>query len=219
MLKEHWRCRGEKLKGLNRGYAVSDIKKEKYQRNISSNYLLCVSHIFRYKKLLEVIQAYSLARSNDKSFPKLLIAGAHKDRKYAQELVEEIRVLGLTDSVILLGNVERSQLHDLIVNCTASIFSSLVETFPTTLFELMSARVPLIVGDSGVMPHFCDDSVLYYNNADPNDLRNKMLQILGDKSLAAELAQKSYSRYEELTLDWNSALKKRQSLFQSLVAG
>lgn len=207
-----------KLFGINRGFAFDNSTDDsELLENPPDSYILSVSHIFPFKRLIEVVEGYSIAREMRPDMPPLLIAGDFKDSRYVLSLQNRIAELKLTPFVTLLGNVPRNKLYNLIRGSMTTIFSSMVETFPVSLMEQMNIGSPMIVSNRGVMPSFGGDSVLYYNPASPQELSEQLLKLVDSADLRATLKQASKERMSEVTIDWHTALVKRQQLFERLV--
>ena len=210
--------RKDKTIGIDRGFEVSDIVSGNSKTPaVEQKYILCVSHIFRYKMLIELVQEYANAYSNDNSLPKLLIAGEDKDKEYAVEINEAIAELKMEENIVMLGGIPREHLYNLIRGSELSVFSSLVETFPTTLLEQMSLGAVLVVAKSGVMPKFCGDSVVYYEPHLPGSLASQLGDLIGNTELKLELSNRAKQRFLELDVTWDSAFKKRQALFDEVI--
>lgn len=208
-----------KVNGLNRGFDPSGIEGESIPRaDLPQEYLLCVSHLSRYKMLLEVVDGYAKALRHVPTLPPLLIAGGELDKAYANELKQHSCVLNLQKHIRFLGNVPRNELESLISNCVISIFSSLVETYPSTLIEQMCVGTPLIVSNRGVMPAFCADSALYYDPTSSEQLSQQVLKLYSSNELRQQLIEASLKRMGEIETDWNLALQKRQQLFERVVS-
>ena len=139
-----------KTHGINRGFDIQGIDgNSNFQHDLPNEYILCVSHILRYKMLIEVVDAYKSASQRVDSLPPLIIAGAEKDRLYAKELQQQIADHNLQEKVLFVGYIPRDALKGVIEGSTISIFSSLVETFPTTLIEQLSVGAAMIVSNRG----------------------------------------------------------------------
>ena len=211
--------RKDKTIGIDRGFEVSDLVSDNSVSPITEQkYILCVSHIFRYKMLIEVVREYALAFSKDSSLPILYIAGEDKDKEYAIDIYKEIAELNMEGKIRMLGGIPRENLYNLIRESEISIFSSLVETFPTTLLEQMSLGAVLVVANSGVMPKFCNDSVVYFDPHLPGSLATQLNDLTNNIVLRRELSDKAKRRFFELDVTWETAFRKRQALFDEVIS-
>ncbi|MCK4573788.1 MAG: hypothetical protein KAU36_05425, partial [candidate division Zixibacteria bacterium] len=66
-----------------------------HELGITGQFLLCVSHIYRYKKIREMVEAYLLALKSNSNLPPLYIAGAPYDKSYARDIQKTIERAGL----------------------------------------------------------------------------------------------------------------------------
>ena len=111
---------------------VINIGKDKFFTPIPSNiesdysdqqpYILCVSHLYPYKNIPRMIEAFAIAKRNTESDYRLLIAGGKRSNKYYNEITNIIKKLKLKDSVVLLGAVSKENLRYLFSSCTFLIF-------------------------------------------------------------------------------------------------
>ena len=98
-------------------------------------YALCVSHLYPYKNILRMIEAFAIAKRTTESDYKLLIAGEKKTNKYQNEIINSIKKQKIKDSVILLGGVSKEDLRYLYSSCKFFVFPSPYENFAITLVE------------------------------------------------------------------------------------
>ena len=112
---------------------VINIGKDEFytsnKSNLKSNYsdqqpyALCVSHLYSYKNIPRMIEAFSMAKRNTESDYRLLVAGGKRSNKYYNEITNIIKKLKLKDSVILLGPVSKADLHHLFSSSLSPAFS------------------------------------------------------------------------------------------------
>lgn len=204
--------------GINRAASSGALKlNDSPPKDLPSSYILIVSHLQRYKKLGEVLEAYSMVARFKADLPHLLIVGAESDLKYSQSLRQQVKSLGLEKNVVFFGKVDRGSLYSILIGSTVTLFPSIVETYPVTLLEQMLVGSTLIVSNRGVMPAFGGDAVLYYDPDSPAELAEQLTKCLENSELRAKLKEASKRRANELNIDWDTAIKKRHELFSNLI--
>ena len=202
--------------GKDEYYIKSNIKSEndlhdKYE--LFEPYALCVSHLYPYKNILNMLSAFSAAQKQTGNQYKLLIAGGIKDIKYHKEILSQINYYSLQDSVFLLNSVTKKELMYLYKRCEFFIFPSPFENFAYTLVEAMSCGAPIICSDTTAMPETCKDAALYINPYNIDEMTDKINLIISNKELRFLLREKSINRsidlpdYQEVTFQTLDIIK------------
>jgi glycosyltransferase involved in cell wall biosynthesis len=151
-----------------------------------SPFILCISHLYRYKNIARLIEGYHGALGTLGS-RKLIVVGDSTDREYTEELRTLIADLKLQDSVILAGAVRYQDLPALIDNCDFFVFPSVCENCPNTLIEVMASGKALAVSNKASMPEICGDAALYFNPDDPKAIGTAMTELARNHAHRVEL--------------------------------
>ncbi len=158
---------------------------------MGKDFILSVSHIYRYKNLQELISGYHAARQNGASLPGLVIAGGEMDAEYSGELKGYVSAHNLSDRVWFMGNVPRHGLGSLYRACRFMVFSSLVETCPRTLIEALKSGTAIMCSRRSVMPEIGGEAPLYFDANNPQEISEKLALLAADSALIASLRRKS----------------------------
>lgn len=158
------------------------------------DYLLYVSTFEPYKSHIELIRAFALLRQRRPTAEKLVLVGAESSREYALAVRAEIHRLDLGDAVVIAGSVPYGEMPAVYHHATAGLFTSICESCPNVLLEAMASGLPLIVSNRPPMPEFAGGSVLYVDPTRPDDLADRMVQLLEDHDLRARLGQEAERR-------------------------
>lgn len=156
------------------------------------HYMLCVSHFYRYKNLLELVRGYATAsRQLGRSIPDLLIAGAPFDRAYYREVAGIAERLSFGDGKVqFLGEVRHDEIGGLLANCQFMIFPSTCENCPNALVEGLSLGVPIACSNTGVMPEIVGQAALYFDPYDPTDIARAIVALTTEAGLREELSRR-----------------------------
>jgi glycosyltransferase involved in cell wall biosynthesis len=114
-----------------------------------TRYLLCVGNLLPVKNQVTAVRAFArLARR----FPgyQLALAGSPQHR-YANDVIDTARRLGVEDRVKLLGFVNEPTLVALLNGATAILIPSLTEGFCVTLLEAMACGLPAVASGLGAL--------------------------------------------------------------------
>jgi glycosyltransferase involved in cell wall biosynthesis len=124
--------------------------------------------------------------------------------------VDRVLVLGCQDSAGLLaglknpaqftvkGYVERQELAAAYLDAYCLIYPSLNEGFGYPPLNAMQLRTPVIASSLSAIPEVCGDAAVFFDPCSPEEIRNRILQIDGDRGLYEELVRKGERRFGEL---------------------
>lgn len=175
------------------------------------DYFLYVSFIDHYKAQLEVVRGFNLYRQQGGK-GKLLLVGPEY-RPYGDLVRHEIADLGLSDWVIMVGNVPHGELPAAYQNARINIFASFTENCPNILLEMMASGRPALVSSRAPMTEFGGDAVDYFDPANPVEFARHLAELATDKELQHRLASAAMERVAGYT--WARAA----SLTWSALAG
>lgn len=173
---------------------------------LPEEYLLYVSKFDVHKHQIEVIKAYSQLRDMRQTSEKLVLVGPPAYPWYQKRVDETIRILGLSEHVMLTGGVPYEQLPAYYVYAKAVIFASTCENCPNILLESLGLGKPIFVSNRPPMPEFAEDAAIYFDPEKPDELAQCLQEYLDNPieltrigNLAVEKAR-GYS--------WNETAKK-----------
>jgi glycosyltransferase involved in cell wall biosynthesis len=205
---EKYNIQASKSSVINIGkdnFFLSDINVNVSSFHASSPFVLCVSHLYPYKQIPEMIEAFcSINRENDFKYT-LMIAGSKVSDSYYRKILTMIDKNDANDSVKLLGAVSKEDLYFLYSECELMLFPSPCENFAYTLVEAMSRGAPIVCSNTTAMPETCGDAAVYFDPFDIDDMKKSIRLVLSDKNLENKLRDNSLKRviqlpsYEEAT--------------------
>jgi len=105
----------------------------------------------------------------------------------------------LASRVHLLGFVEHETVLEIIARATVFVSPSQLESFSMVVLEALRAGTPVVYADAHAGPEVIRDGVtgLLADPFDPDDLADKVGQLLEDRELAARLAENGKRDAEE----------------------
>jgi glycosyltransferase involved in cell wall biosynthesis len=165
----------------------SDNVLQKY--NITKPYFLFVGIDKPHKNLSLLIKAFTKANSIVNNQIQLVVTGNH------QRIIQK----GLSDqALVITGRISDSELAIIYEKALALVSPSLSEGFGFTPFEGFTHGIPSLVSDIPVNHEICEDSVLYFNPLDTDDMASAMVQLYNDKELRKSFiikGQKQLNRF------------------------
>ena len=158
------------------------------------DYIFCVSHIWRYKNLLELVEAFAKLKKEQPSSTQLAIAGMVRDKKYFMQIGEAIQQHQLEDDITFLGNIPHEWLPYLYCGCLFFVFPSTCENCPNVLIEALGCGIPILSSNILPMPEICGDAARYFDPYDVDDIFRNMISITDNKALRFNLKKKALER-------------------------
>jgi glycosyltransferase involved in cell wall biosynthesis len=187
-----------------------------YRYSIDGDYILSVSHIYRYKKIKELVQSYLHALVANPGLPPLYIAGGNYDREYVEQIKSIIKKGPYRDRVRFLGAVPEAELQTLYRNCRAFLFFSVLETCSVILIEAMTYGCPVACSNRGAIPEVTGGAALYFDPDDIEDCAFKIRAIIEDGDLNLFLRKKSLKRSEFFS--WEKGARQTLDFFDEVLS-
>lgn len=207
---------------LGRGKGFAPMPREAATARVAAefglgrNYVLYVSHIYEYKNMRELVQAFGRLASR---YPDLdlVIAGGFYDGPYIEQTRRLAAELGIGERVHWLGHVAHAQLPALYNACHLFAFPSAVETNSLILIEAMACGCLIAASKSSVMPEVCGDAALYFEPFDPADIAATLERVLALPPEEAESLRKQ-AMARAATYSWDSMIDGTLAVLRELVA-
>lgn len=176
-------------------------------------YLLYVSDLDYYKNQMEVINAFALLKKQRPTSEKLILVG-HSHNAYAEKVKAEINRLGIEKDVLISGNKKYDDLPSVYFHAKLVIFASSCENCPNILLEAMGIGKPLLVSSVPPMPEFGKESVVYFDPRNPQNLCNKILEVIDKPQVLNQLAEKATNQSQQY--NWQDTARKTWEILLSL---
>jgi len=178
-------------------------------------FLLTVSHLYPYKNIELLVDSFKRLSLKQRGL-YLFIAGAIVDETYHERLKGLLEKYDVSDHVVFLGRLERSDLKELYSRCKAFVFTSPFENFAYTLVEAMSCGAPIIATNTTAMPETCGNAALYFSPDKVEELSSCIDRFLGDENLRVSYKEKALMRAEKFDV-YSVVNRKTNELLVGLV--
>ena len=180
-------------------------------RPCPNKYILYVGNVKPHKNLRALVKAF--ASICDKIPHNLVIVGKKEGFITGDETVaREAERLG--GRVQFTGYVDDERLHQYFAHAGALAFPSLYEGFGFPPLEAMAAGCPALVSTAASLPEICGDAALYCDPHRPEDIASKLLELLTDEALRAELRRKGLVRARAFT--WERCVNQTCDVIREL---
>jgi glycosyltransferase involved in cell wall biosynthesis len=175
--------------------------------------VLSVSAKRPHKNLRALLDA--LARVASEKRPVLILPGYAT--WHEPELREHAELLGVAGDVRFLGWVPAADLEGLYELADCFVFPSLYEGFGLPVLEAMRRGVPVACSNASSLPEIAGDAALLFDPRDTEAIRGAIERLLGDGSLAEELARRGRARAE--TFSWERCAQETLASYERAFAG
>jgi glycosyltransferase involved in cell wall biosynthesis len=119
--------------------------------------------------------------------------------------------------VVFLGYISDEHLYSLYSHADAFIFPSLYEGFGMPPLEAMSCGTPVLASNKGALPEICGNAALYCDPYNLDDMVTKLIQLLTDKSLVADLRKRGVERAKYF--NWEKSARQMIDVFEEVLYG
>ncbi|MGQ9705399.1 MAG: glycosyltransferase family 4 protein [bacterium] len=178
---------------------------------IDGDYILIVGAIEPKKNHIGLLKAYKILLERGYDI-KLVIAGRSG---WKNELIfDEIREIQKTGMVHLMLEISDSQLKKLYQNAFLFVFPSFYEGFGLPLLEASSHGLPVICSNVSSMPEVMNDSALYVNPYEPEDIMEKMMMVINDNQLRSKLIEKGKENLKRFS--WKKSAEELADVFRKV---
>ena len=194
---------------------ISESKKLKIfqEYRIDAPYILSVGHLEPRKNYVRLIQAYEILKKKYGISHKLIIVG-QENWKY-QNIYNEVDRLNLRSDVFFTRFIEDDTLVWLYQNADLFVTASTYEGFGFTPLESMAAGTPVVASKSTSIPEITGDAAQLFNPYDPDDIAEKMIEVLMDKDLSDSLRKKGKQNIKRFS--WDRCCSETVKLYDEIL--
>ena len=185
--------------------------------------LLFVSHYNYYRNFETLIRA--LPHLRDRFRPrsvKLLLtcslaAGANPGEYRPEAAARLVKMLGVEDTVIQLGQVPYRQLHHLYARADVYVSPAYAETFAHPMIEAMASGLPIVASDIAVHREICGDAAVYFSRFSPEELAVAVHSVVNSPEVQDRMAKVRGDRAD--TFSWKGHVDQLLEIARGLADG
>ena len=183
--------------------------------------LLFVSHYNYYRNFETLFRALPLLRERltgrkVKLFLTCQLEAGENPGNYSPDAARSlIARLGVADSVVELGTVHYSALHHVYRACDIYVTPAYAESFAHPLVEAMASGLPVVAADTDVHREICQEAAIYFPRFSPEDMADRICQIVTSDELARALAECGQERAS--TFSWQRHVDELLQVAQNLL--
>jgi glycosyltransferase involved in cell wall biosynthesis len=149
------------------------------------------------KNISTLLRGFALVK---RDFPQAILvkAGSHFAANGYQKDIAE---LGIGDSIIELGRIPDDELVEVYRSVDCFLFPSSYEGFGLPVLEAQACGVPCVLARSSSLEEVGGTAALYHDPSSAADLSARMIEILSEELLRADLRAKGLANAERFTWD------------------
>jgi glycosyltransferase involved in cell wall biosynthesis len=179
----------------------------KYQ--VGDDYLFYVGTYYPYKNVGSSVDAFAQVAPK---FPKLQLVLAGQGDYFRTELMQRVKMLGLSSRVKFLGRVTDGEKMTLYRGARAYLNPSLSEGFGLQGLEAMATGVPVLAAKASCLPEVYGNAALYFDPQDSKDQASAMERVLSDKELHAKLVKAGHERLKHFS--WKTTAEQTLEVYR-----
>jgi glycosyltransferase involved in cell wall biosynthesis len=164
--------------------------REKY--GLPERYIFYPAQCWFHKNHIQLVEAFNLIVKETDEDVALILSGSQQDNY--PKLMAKIQELGLEHRIKHLGYIDYEDIPYLYKMARMLVMPTLFESVSIPIYEAFALGVPVCCSNVVALPEQVGDAALIFNPNDPVDMSQKMLQLLRDEALAAELAVRGQQR-------------------------
>lgn len=180
----------------------------------SNPFILCVSHLYSYKRVEVLLDAVSQLPYEFREVP-LVIAGAPFDRSYYDSLRRRARRHNIRAS--FTGMLEPADVFTLLRRCTVFVFPSEAESLAVTLLEALESGAPVITNRACCIPEVCGNGSLLVDEPDASGYAHAISTLLADSTAREELSRRG--RQRAAAFRWRCAAQATLDVLREVARG
>jgi len=184
--------------------------------------LLYVSHYNYYRNFETLFRAMPLIRGRLggrklKLFLTCRLRSEDNPGSYSAEAASAVVTqLGIGDSVVELGAVPYSVLHQVYRACDLYVTPAYAESFAHPLVEAMASGLPIVASDLAVHREICEDAAVYFSRFSPEELAAAVCQVAASDGPSKQLSNRGQQRARAFS--WDKHVDELLDLASNLLA-
>ena len=182
------------------------------RESFNANFVTIISADVPMKNLKTLLKALYLLKQEGINAKLTIIGDLREDNN---KLIDR---LGLTKEITYKSKLPRKQLIQSLNNADIGIAPSKYEGFGFPLVEMIATGLPVIVSDKASLPELAGNAGLIFNSDDSNDLKEKMKELVENKTLRNKVTENSKLRRDDF-FGWDEYAKKLEDLYKEIISG
>lgn len=185
----------EKIDSLNKSIPSSETK----------NYIIYTGNLYPHKNVEVIIEALQF-------LPNIHLKIICARNFFTQRIEDLSKKLKVHQQIEFLGYIPDTEFKKIYSQAIALVHPSLMEGFSLTGLEAMALGCPVISSNATCLPEIYQDSVLYFDPEDSQDLIKQIKKLQESESLRQQLIQLGLQQIKKYS--WDKTAKQTFSVYQ-----
>lgn len=168
---------------------------------------------YPHKNIKRLIQAFSAVKKTRPDL-SLILPGKMKDQ-FKRDFAIWVEDSPVKDSIYAPGFVTDEELKWLFENAECYALPALSEGFGIPGLEAMLYGCPLVSSNATCLPEVYGDAAHYFDPEDIEDMAKKISEVVGDKKLQKQLAEKGNKQLKKYS--WKKMAEQTLGVYQRLI--
>jgi glycosyltransferase involved in cell wall biosynthesis len=198
--------------GINKNFFIKKNQKKIKKFNYSQKYILSVISCVKYHNIINLLKAYNLfVKEYDL---KLILVLQILDKNYFLDIKKLIKSYSLENKILILSDLNHSQLPLLYKNAKAYVFTSYCEVFGLTSLEAMSQQTPVAVSKNSALPEINKNAAVYFDPDNIDSILNALKKVVFNEKTKKKLIYNSVNLLKRYDVKKN--IKKTLNIIYNL---
>jgi len=194
-------------------YALGLLEKIRKRYNLPREYLLTVGGIGAAHKNLEgLLEGYGILVNHHKINHHLVVVG--DIGKDPLGIVNRTRNGKMAEKIHFLDFIPEEDLPIIYSGASVFITASYAEGFGLPIVEALACGIPVVGSNVTSIPEIMGGCGMLFDSRRPDELAQKVIQMLSNLSLRREFISKGIERSKQFS--WDSAARETLSLFDAI---
>jgi len=172
------------------------------------NYIIYTGNLYPHKNIAVIIEAL-------KQLPDIKLKIICARSVFQQKIKKLIKNHHLQNQVEFLGYLQDADFKKIYSSALALVHPSFIEGFSLTGLEAMALNCPVISSNSSCLPEIYEDSVLYFNPNNSDELVNQINKLKNDSVLRQKLIKLGRQQVDKYS--WKKCADLTLSVYKSTI--
>lgn len=184
---------------------ISDLKQDNSK---IQNYILYTGNLYPHKNVNVIIEAL-------RKLPNIRLKIICSRNYFTQRIEELLKKYKITHQVDFLGYIPDTEFKQIYSHALALVHPSFMEGFSLTGLEAMALSCPVISSNSSCLPEIYQNSVLYFDPKNSNELVSQIKLIQNNPKIREKLIKLGHQQVAKYS--WDKTAKQTLSVYQKIL--
>lgn len=193
--------------------SAEELETLKVKMNLPERFILFLGNTDPKKNLPNVLLSLAVLKKKNKLDFTLVMPDFGKEN-----LLKLLRFQGnehLIENIMLTGYIPNNELPGLYKLSLLFLYPSLRESFGIPILEAMASGAPLICSNTSAIPEIAGEGACYVNPSNPEDIAEKIEEVLKNNSLRNQLVEYGYKR--AAMFNWKKTANELLELYNEII--